>query len=86
MKSEITVPGSVNSNNIAAQFNINSKIMREQMLFGDKNGNNLESNSKLDLKNLKPPLPSSNRPNLEIYSGNSTPNSGFKFNNLDSFK
>lgn len=40
MKSEITVPGSVNSNNIAAQFNINSKILREQMLFGDKKGIN----------------------------------------------
>jgi hypothetical protein len=29
MKSEITVPGSENSNNIVAQFNINSKILRE---------------------------------------------------------
>ena len=58
------------------------------MLFGEKIGMNAqtESNSKFDMKNLKPPLPSSNRPNLEIYSGTSTPNSAFKFNNLDSFK
>lgn len=58
------------------------------MLFGEKVGTSsqVESNSKFDLKSLKPPLPNSNRPNLEIYSGNSTPNSAFKFNNLDSFK
>lgn len=88
MKSEITIPGSLNSINIVAQFNINSKILREQMLFGEKVGmiSQIESNSKLDLKNVKPPLPNSNRPNLEINSGSSTPNSGFKFNNLDSFK
>ena len=61
------------------------------MLFGEIDGgnsSNATSNSKFDLKNVKPPLPHSNRPLAiqEINSGNTTPNSAFKFNNLDSFK
>ena len=33
-RSEITIPGSVKSSNIA-NFNIHSRILREKMLFGD---------------------------------------------------